>query len=102
VAEERYGREVEYLPNEGGSFLICLNRPKVSQGNPLQPVRFIVFDVVRGEVVLEDSLENGDAYWLSNHQIEVRTIPGTISDEGEKGSGYMFDIRSGTRTTIAH
>jgi len=100
VAEDRYGGEVEFLPNESKSFLLCLNRPKVQPGNPQQQVRFILFDVTRDEAVLEDSLDNADVRWLSNDRIEVRTIPEVVSDDGDTGSGYIFDTHARTRTPI--
>lgn len=100
VAEDRYGSEVECIPNEHKSFLLCVNRPKVQPGNPQQPVRFIVFDLSREEAVLEDSLDNADVRWRSNDRIEVHTIPEVVSDDGDRGSGYLFDTLTRTRTPI--
>jgi hypothetical protein len=100
VAEERYDGNVEYLPNESESMLICLNRPKSRPGNPLHPVRFIVFDVSRKEVVFEDSLDNADVRWLSDHRIEVRETPEVVSVDDERGSGYIFDSHTRARTPI--
>jgi hypothetical protein len=100
VAEDRYGGEVEYSPNESQSFLLCVNKPKVQPGDPQQPVRFVLFDVARNEVVFEDSLENADVRWLSNDRIEVRAIPEIVSDDGDTASGYIFDTHTRTRTPI--
>lgn len=100
VAEERYGGEVEYSPNESKSFLLCVHKPKVQPGNPQQPVRFIVFDVARKVVVLEDSLDNGNVGWLSDVRMEIRVIPEVVSDDGDTGSGYIFDTHTRTRTPI--
>jgi hypothetical protein len=100
VAEDRYGGEVECLPNESKSFLLCINKPKVQPGNPQQPVRFMVFDITREEAVLEDSVDNGDVQWLSNDRIGVRIIPEVVSEDGETGSGYIFDIHTRIRKLI--
>jgi hypothetical protein len=91
LAEQRYGTDVEYLPNEGKSFVICLNRPKVPPGNPLQPLRFFVFDMENAAIVFQDSLENADINWLDNTRFAVRIIPGIIT-EGEEPDGYEFDV----------
>jgi hypothetical protein len=60
----------------------------------------MVFDITREEAVLEDSLDNANVRWLSGDLIEVRTIPEIVSDDGDRGSGYIFDTHTRTRTPI--
>ena len=96
AAEARFNDEVELIPNEIKSFVICSNRPKVRPGHPLRPLRFVVFDLDNKRIVYEDSLESADVYWLTNTRIQVHLIPEVISAD-EEPTGYMYDLISQTR-----
>lgn len=97
IAEQKYGPDVEYLPNSSNSCVLCVHRPKGPP--PLLPVAFFLYDRASGVIILEDSLANGEAVWLNDTTVEVRTIPEAASGEGE-GHAYRFDISTRRRTTV--
>ena len=97
IAERKYGPDVDYVPNSSNSCVLCIHRPKGPP--PLLPVAFFLYDMTSNEIMLEDSLANGEAVWLDDTIVEVRTIPEAASGEGE-GHAYRFDVSTRRRITV--
>jgi hypothetical protein len=99
-SRERCAGTIEYLSNEDSAFLLALCRPVVPPGNPLQPVRFQVYDYQEGVIILEDSLDNGRVTWISPNRIVVSSMPEVVSEGESPGPGYVFDVRTRSRLPL--
>jgi hypothetical protein len=96
IANDRYGRNVEFIPNADSSFILCINREE-TPGQPIMSLRFFVFDVARDEILYEDSLDQAEAYWINPSEVRVVSTPEVTSGDESPGGGYIYDVRERKR-----
>jgi hypothetical protein len=99
-SQEECAGTIEYLPNDDSAYLLAICRAAVPPGNPLQPVRFQLYDYQEGVIILEDSLDNGRVAWISPNRIVVSSMPEVVSEGESTGSGYLFDVRTRSRLPL--
>ncbi|MDH3252414.1 MAG: hypothetical protein OEM41_06445 [Ignavibacteria bacterium] len=93
IANDRYGKNVEYIPNVDSSFILCVNRQE-SAGQPVVTLRFFVYDAVGHKVLFEDSLEQAAVFWMNSSQLRVVSTPEVSSGDEAPGGGYIYDARA--------
>jgi hypothetical protein len=97
IAMDRYGNNVEFMPNMDSSFVLCVNRME-SAGQPIVTVRFFVYDIAQHRVLYEDSLEQAEVFWMNPSQVRVVSTPEVTSGDEAPGAGYIYDVRSRERS----
>jgi len=96
IANDRYGKNSEFVPNADSSFILCLKREE-TPGQPIVSIRFFVFDIARHEVLYEDSLEQAEVFWINPSEIQVVSTPEVTSGDESPGGGYIYDVRERKR-----
>lgn len=92
IAHARFGKNVEFIPNVDSSFMLCVHREE-SPGQPIGSTCFMVYDMDRGTVILDDSLGSSQVFWIDSDRIRVATSPETVNGDVSPEGGYSFDVR---------
>ena len=97
LAEQKYGRGVDFFLNSSGTAVLCVRRTKPAQLQPQQQVSFFVFDIRTESVLYEDNVPNGSVKWRDDTSVVVLVTPGIVRDDGKEShtrSGYVLDLRT--------
>jgi hypothetical protein len=100
VAIKKYGHNIKYILNPSNTYVICLKRNKPTPQMPENLISFFVYDLANEEIILEEPAINGEVAWKTNHEVQVRIIPGILTTDenyNKKLSGYTFDVNLGKK-----
>ncbi|MEO8399217.1 MAG: hypothetical protein ABI550_05295 [Ignavibacteriaceae bacterium] len=93
VAREKFQKNYEVLFNEDERYVLCIKRKKSSSLLPSPPLSFFIYDRVNEKIIYQDELPGGNVKWLNNYQVEIKTIPGTITgDEQPSDFVDIYDV----------
>ena len=96
IALKKYQKNIEYLFNSSDTYVICLTKNKPTPQMPQNQISFFVYDLANKEIILEDSLIDGEVSWKSDHDIQVKMTPGILTTDEEYNkqlTGYIFDVK---------
>ena len=87
---------VELIYNKDSSLILCKKISKITPGEPMQSVHFLVYHTADQSVIFEDKLKNARVDWLDNQRLRVVKIAEMIrSDAGREGPSYALDPETG-------
>ena len=73
---------------------IFLKRVKTSPPMPSPPLNFFIYDIKNEKIIYQSSLANGRVSWKNNEQVEIETIPGTVTGfEPPDAFKNIYDVR---------
>lgn len=96
IAIKKYQKNIEYFFNSSDTYVICLTKDKSTPQMPENQISFFVYDLANEEIILEDSLIDGEVSWKSDHEIQVKMISGILTTDEEYNkqlTGYIFDVK---------
>ena len=85
--------------NSDSTFVLCLQKSKPTPAQPNTRLKFIVMELKDNKLVLEDSVLNGSAEWISNEELKVyrRTgIPDNPKSTADT-STYIYNVKTGEK-----
>jgi len=94
LAEEKYKNNIKYSFNQIKSYILCQKKYKPSPSMPQGSVSFFVYDLAKDKIIYEKSIDNGDVRWANDYQLQIKIVPGNISDEEDlKKFNYLYDVK---------
>lgn len=99
-AQKQFGDAFECEPNATGEFILCVHHPENKAPNPVPGIAFFVFDVAKSDIIVEQSEVLGRASWVTDYEIELRLVPGIVTDDGRGAPRYRIDARTGDRRRV--
>jgi hypothetical protein len=96
IAVEKYGNNIEYVLNNSKTHVICLKQNKPTPQFPQNQISFFVYDLAKEEIILEESLIDGEVSWKNDREIQVKMTPGMLTTDEEYNkqlTGYIFDVK---------
>lgn len=98
LATQKFGPEVEYIPNEEGSMVLCLKKQK-DESNAGYGVAFLVFDTKQKMIIYEEEIGKGSVTWHSNQELALFYTPGIMrSDQTRDDFTYIYHLTSKEKT----
>ncbi|MCF8240536.1 MAG: hypothetical protein K9J16_04055 [Melioribacteraceae bacterium] len=94
TAVEKISGNYILLFNSDSSFAVCHNE-QIPTPEIVHPVlNFFVFDISAGEIIFNESLQNGTIEWINDTQVKVSYTPTVIRGDQEDESYYfIYDIQ---------
>lgn len=101
MAKKELGDKFIVEFNETGDFVLCksefLPDPSVSH----YTVKFIIYDVEKGEIIYQDVVARGEVEWHNSQEVKISAIPGIIMPDAEVISNtYLYHIITGKKKTL--
>lgn len=88
------------VPNESKTFLLLIENQDKKEPIVMQK-KIYVYNKSNDEIVLEDFIPNGKAFWKSETEVQIEKYPGMISkNETDNTFGYIFDVITREKTEI--
>ncbi len=101
LSVEKFDASFHIPYNNKKSFALVVKQEKSTAKNPNPVLRFFVYEMGKGKIILEESLAAGKIKWKTNNQIEVIITPEMISTEdNNKLYGYIYNVDLGTKTDL--
>ncbi len=98
VAIEKLGEGVEYLTNDDGSLVLCFSKKK-NEGLPSSAIKYLVYDLKKDVVLLEDLIDNGTIKWYDTRRLEIFLTPGTMGSQQTRDD-YTHILNVDTREKV--
>ncbi len=93
-AKEKFKSGYNIILNDEKDFAVCLKRFKTTPAMPSPPVSFFIYDLNNEKIIYESELANGNIKWKNNYQVEIETIPGTVTGyESPNEFRDIYDVR---------
>lgn len=94
TAKEKFTKNYNITFNKNQTYAICLKRVKTSPPMPSPPLNFFIYDIKNEKIIYQSSLANGRVSWKNNEQVEIETIPGTVTGfEPPDAFKNIYDVR---------
>lgn len=92
IAKSKFENNYVLIYNPSKDFVICkkVNKEEIPG---YQLLNFFLFDLIKGKIIFEDRVPNGNIYWQSDHVVKIEEIPGIIQkDVSVPIPGYKYDV----------
>lgn len=101
ISLEKYGTNFDILYNSDKSYSIVIKKEKASVQHPNPLLVFFLYNLASDKIVFEDTVAGGKIAWLNREQVEVSTVPGTVSLEHANNKfGYLYNAATESKADI--
>ncbi|MDW3193052.1 MAG: hypothetical protein R8G66_11840 [Cytophagales bacterium] len=97
ITQEKFGTSAVTAFNKKKSHAL-VSKVRQDKNAAFASVRFFVFDVSNGEIILEDFITQGKVDWIDNEQIRASIVAGAY--QAGTSLGYIFNVETGVKTPI--
>ncbi len=99
VAIEKYSENFSLVYNSTKEYVICINKSKTKIPNT-GITNYFVYDIKHNSLIEENKIINGTISWYSDFEIKVLETPGMIQKNMSQENGYIFNIKTNSKTKI--
>lgn len=78
VSEEKLNGQVEYSFSADSTYVLAFTEKKGTAKQPQNHIDFMVHNLKSGEVVYEESVENGTVSFYNEDELKIVQIPGIL------------------------
>jgi len=101
IAAVKFGVNYSVIFNKDSSYVLCTNKGGVPGSLHPSALRFFVFDLRKGKILLEDTFPSAKVKWAGNYKLLVINFPEAFSKrKGENLIKIIYDLKRGTKTEI--
>lgn len=92
-ANESFKDGYDLMWNQSKSAVIIAKKLQNQQKTPFPAIQIAVFDVTKGEAVLEEKIARGTIEWIDDDEIRIARIPGQVRDRNtdQNLNTYIFN-----------
>ncbi|NNF21966.1 MAG: hypothetical protein HKN67_08485 [Saprospiraceae bacterium] len=100
-AIDRFGEGYLQDFNQTNEYVILSKQYKIRPSDPFPTLRFEVLEIKNMEVIFNDNLRDGEASWIKDYIIEVKSLKGIPGPEGQntKDNTYRFNVQNRKKFT---
>ena len=85
--------------NKTKDYVICVSTPKTKIPNT-SSTSYFVYNVLDSCIVEEKIIRSGTISWYSDYEIKVVEIPGMIQKNVDNENGYIFNLKTKSKTKL--
>ena len=101
VSEKKLRGQIEHVFSPDSSYVLSYVEQKGTSQMPQNNIRYIVIDMSNDEVVLENSIDNGNVSFYSDTQLKVFMIPGIMREDQDRDDfTYIYNLKTGEKHTL--
>ncbi|MBU0472590.1 MAG: hypothetical protein KKF62_00360 [Bacteroidetes bacterium] len=99
LAQNKFGNNYILQYNRTKDYVICVSTPKSKIPNT-SSTSYFVYNVLDSSIVEEKIIRSGTISWFSDYEIKVIEIPGMIKKNVDNEHGYIFNLKTNSKTKL--
>jgi len=98
TVSDKLGSEYQPLYNQSKTHVLYIQRGNETPANPSPLLKFLLYEIKGGKLLMDESVPAGSVKWLNDTQIEVTWVPGMVTaNDAGRTPGYIFDVTTGRK-----
>ncbi|MCK6542409.1 hypothetical protein L6Q79_06975 [bacterium] len=100
IAIEKFSKDIKYVFNSKRSYVLCIKETRPERPPQINVLSFLLIEAASGQIVLEETIANAQAEWVSESEVRVTFIPGIIKEGEHSPNGYIYNIQTHKKTDL--